>query len=90
MKLERNEQPDHTPESEAFASWLIDVGSGCGLLADNSITLLLRCIVAILLNPSSQQYILQLKMPVTLINIFSSVPSSQVRMMMWMSLMPAL
>jgi hypothetical protein len=39
MKLERNERLDRTPESEAFASWLLDVGSGRGLPADNSITL---------------------------------------------------
>jgi hypothetical protein len=32
MKLERNERLDCTPESEAFASWLLDVGSGHGLL----------------------------------------------------------
>ena len=39
MKLEKNEQLDQTPESELFASWLLEVGSGHGLSADNSITL---------------------------------------------------
>ena len=39
MKLEKNERLDRTPESEAFATWLLDVGSGRGLPADKSITL---------------------------------------------------
>jgi hypothetical protein len=39
LKLEKNERLDRTPESEAFASWLLDVGSGHGLSADNSISL---------------------------------------------------
>jgi hypothetical protein len=39
MRLEKNERLDRTPESEAFAAWLLDVGSGRGLPADKSITL---------------------------------------------------
>jgi hypothetical protein len=39
LKLEKNEWLDQTPESELFASWLLEVGSGHGLSADNSITL---------------------------------------------------
>ena len=39
LKLEKNERLDQTPESELFASWLLEVGSGHGLSADNSITL---------------------------------------------------
>jgi hypothetical protein len=39
LKLQKNERLDRTPESEAFASWLLEVGSGRGLSADNSITL---------------------------------------------------
>ena len=39
LKLEKNERLDRTPESEAFASWLLDVGSGHNLPADKSITL---------------------------------------------------
>ena len=39
LKLEKNERLDRTPESEAFASWLLEVGRGYNLPADNSITL---------------------------------------------------
>ena len=39
MRLNKNERLDRTPESEAFAAWLLEVGSGQGLSADNIISL---------------------------------------------------